>query len=204
MTDSRVFFSMLFLFVGLTLPRCGRGQGTVYFTNAGAPGAVRNGLTGQGAEAGTTFSVTLYFAQDGIIDAAQLLQIGPAIHMNGSPGYFGGGIYTAPTLTPGGYGMFQVRVWETSFGSTFEQAVANTTPQNGRLALAGESGILRVWTSYPFADPPLPPAPLVGWPAVVGSPLSDGFVLNVVPEPGSFLILLFALPLLALGHRRRR
>jgi hypothetical protein len=100
--------------------------------------------------------------------------------------------------------MFQVRVWETSFGPTYEQAVANAAPQNGRLALAGESGIMRVGTGNPTLTEPTPPATLVGWPAVAGSPLRDGFVLNVVPEPDSLLILLLALPLLVFGNRRHR
>jgi hypothetical protein len=156
------------------------------------------------AEVGTTFSVALYFAQDGIIDPAQLVQVGPAIHINVSPGYFYGGEYTAPVVPAGGFGMFQVRVWETSFGATYEQAIANGLPQSGRLALVGESGIMRVGTGNPLADPPIPPSALWIFPAVVGAPLKDGFVLNVVPEPGSFLILLLALPLLAVGHRRRR
>ena len=98
--------------------------------------------------------------------------------------------------------MFQVRAWETRFGSSYEEALANSNPQNGRLALAGESGILRVWTSYPFADPPIPAAQLVGWPAVVGAPLGDGFVLNVVPEPGLKLLMLLALPVLLFQRLR--
>ncbi|SRR6266568_3970610 len=204
MTRTRPILSIVGLLISLCHPTRCSSQGTVVFSNGGAPGAITDSLTGRPAEVGTTFSVALYFAQDGIIDPGLLVQIGPTIHINFSPGYFYGGTYTAPTLTPGGFGMFQVRVWETSFGSTFEQALANTAPQNGRLALAGESGILRVMTSYPFADPPLPPTPLVPFPAVVGASLKDGFVLNVVPEPGSLLIILLALPLLAMDHRQRR
>ncbi len=204
MTSSRPYLSIVLLLTNFALPTRCQSQGTVGFSNFGAPGAITSGLTGLPAEVGTTFSLALYFAQDGITDPGQLVQVGPAIHINVSPGYFFGGSYTAPVVPPGGFGMFQVRVWETSFGSTFEQAVANSTVQSGRLALAGESGIMRVATGNPLADPPIPPSILWIFPAVVGAPLKDGFVLNVVPEPGSFLIFLLALPLLAFGNRRHR
>src|SRR6266481_7234271 len=135
MTDTRHLLSMVFLFISFAFPNWCPGQGTVIFSNYAAPGLVTNGLTAQPAEVGTTFSVGLYFAQDGVTDAALFLQIGSPIHVI-LPGVFNGRTYTAPTLIPGGFGMFQVRVWETSFGSTYEEALANGSPQNGRLALA--------------------------------------------------------------------
>src|SRR5216683_354210 len=187
MTKTKKLLSTLFLVVGAAFPNRCSSQGTVIFSNIGAPGAIANGLTGQRAEVGTTFSVALYFAQDGIIDQGQFVQIGSSIHINIAAGYFYGGTYTAPTLWPGGFGMFQVRVWETSFGSTYEQAAANPAPQNGRLALAGESGMLRVNTGDPTIPDPQAASPLVGTTYVlsaVGARLDDGFVLNVVPEPG--------------------
>ncbi len=204
MLSTRTIASILFLVVSLAVPARCLSQGTVVFSNGCAPGAITNGLTGLRAEVGTTFSVGLYFAQDGVTDAAQLVQVGAAIHINVSPGYFDAGVYTAPTRPPGSFGMFQVRVWETSFGSTYEQAVANRIPQSGRLALAGESGIMRVHTGDPTADPPIPPSLLWIFPAVVGAPLKDGFILNVVPEPGSFLLLWFGVASLALHRRRSR
>ena len=187
------------------LPTRCSSQGTVIFSNFGAPGAVTDGLSGLPAEVGTTFSVGLYFAQDGITDPSQFLQIGPAIHIMFSPGYFYGGTYTAPTSQPGGFGMFQVRVWETSFGSTYEQAAANPAPQNGRLALAGESGMLRVNTGDPTIPDPQAASPLVGTTYVlsaVGARLDDGFVLNVVPEPSAAFLLLLGLPLVLLRRGR--
>src|SRR5216684_7916685 len=201
MTKTQKLMSTLLLFVGVASPKRCSSQGTVVFSNFGAPGAITNALTAQRAEVGTTFSVALYFAQDGVSDQGQLVQIGSAIHINVARGIFSGGTYTAPTLEPGGFGMFQVRVWETSFGPTFEQAVANAAPQSGRLALAGESGILRVHTGDPTGLPS-PPACLACAPAVVGAPLSDGFLLNVVPEPGATLLLLLGLPFVLLRRGR--
>ncbi len=202
MTKTKKLLLTLFLFLGFAFPNRCSSQGTVIFSNIGAPGAIANGLTGQRAEVGTTFSVALYFAQDGIIDQGQFVQIGSSIHINIAAGYFYGGTYTAPTLWPGGFGMFQVRVWETSFGSTYEQTVANAIPQNGRLALAGESGILRVDTGDPTIPDMAVPSPLVGFPAVVGARLDDGFVLNVVPEPSAAFLLLLGLPLVLLRRGR--
>ena len=191
------------------------GQGTVLFSNLGAPGYVINSLTGQRAESGTTFTVALYFAPNGVTDESKFTQVGDSVNMGvdgGVPhsqlaGRFIGGTVTAPIWPPGGFGMFQVRAWETMFGPTYEHAVANTNPQNGRLALAGESGIMRVDTGDPtLPEPGLPTAlalPSDQVAAVVGAPLSDGFLLTVVPEPGSILLLVFGLPPIVLLSFRR-
>src|SRR5260370_957214 len=166
MNNTAPFLAVAFIFSNLVLPNRSSSQGTLNFSNYGAPGAITNGLTGLPAEVGTTFSVALYFAQDGISDAAQLVQIGPAVHLRFWAGYFDGGTYRVPTLPAGGFGMFQVRVWETAFGSTYEQAVASSTPQNGRLGLAGESGILRGPTGNPTLTEPTPPTLLWPFPSV--------------------------------------
>jgi hypothetical protein len=104
--------------------------------------------------------------------------------------------------------MFQVRAWETSFGATYEEAAGNTTSQNGSLALVGKSGIMRVDTGNPTIPEVIPPTPLAAEPpwvvAVVGAPLRDGFVLAVVPEPKSALLLLLGLPVLIFLRRRHR
>jgi hypothetical protein len=185
------------------VPTC-LGQGTVNFSNLNAPGGITNGLTGQLAEVGSTFNVALYFAQDGIVDEAQFIQAGGATPIRLSPGYFNAGVLTAPTDLPGGYGMFQVRAWETSFGMTYEQAVANSLPQDGRLALVGQSGIMRVDTGDPTLPVPTPPGSLLLAATVAGMPLSEGFTLTVVPEPTSLMLLLLTLPVCLLCRRRRQ
>ena len=55
--------------------------------------------------------------------------------------------------------MLQLRAFEISYGSTYEQALA-APPQNGRYALTGKSIILRVDTADPTTVPPqTPPRP---------------------------------------------
>src|SRR5712692_786683 len=194
------------------------GQGTVFFSNFGAPGAITDSLTGQRAEVGTTLSVSLYFAADGVTDESKFTQVGPTLNIGvvdgtADPNLAGrfdyNGTVTAPIVPPGGFAMFQVRAWETMFGATYEAAVANASPLNGRLALAGESGIMRVKTGNPTLVEPEVPTYLAAGPprvvAVVGAPLSDGFVLRVVPEPGSILLLVLGAPaIFRLSFRRRK
>src|SRR5713101_348210 len=64
------------------------GQGTVVFSNVGAPSAITNGLTGQRAEAGTTFSVALYFAPDGVTDPSRFSQLGASAYVGQVGGPF--------------------------------------------------------------------------------------------------------------------
>lgn len=182
------------------------GQGTVVFGNF-AWSAVTNSETGERVVAGTTFNVALYYLPANGNDpnetppsTADFDQSGIALNPSIgfiAPGFFWGGIRTAPTPSPpgGGPGWFQVRVWETVFGATYEQARDNPVPQNGRLALLGTSNVTRVWTGYPIAPEPNP-----------GSPgrLVDlqGFSLYPVPEPSA--LLLFLLGGWGVGWLRRR
>src|SRR5712692_3078843 len=140
MTKIRKLLSTLFLFVGVAFPNRCSSQGSVVFSNAGVPGAITNSLTGQRAEAGTTFSVALYFAPYPFPDPGNAIPpdqsafapVAATDHLV-APGVFAAGTVIAPVQPPGYFGWFQVRAWEKSFGSTYEQAVANASPQNGRL-----------------------------------------------------------------------
>jgi hypothetical protein len=94
-----------------------------------------------------------------------------------------------------------VRVWETAFGATYEQAVNNPFPIGGRLAIVGTSNIIRVTTGDPSTVPPGIPASLVN----AGL---QGFCLgwcNVcIPEPSALgLFLIGAVALLLMPLRRR-
>src|SRR6266852_4347248 len=131
MTKTKKLLSTVFLFVGVAFPNRCSSQGSVFFSNFGAPGAITNSLTGQRAEAGTTFSVALYFAPYPFPDPGNATPppqstFAPVAATDRllSPGVFAAGIVIAPTQPPGYFGWFQVRAWETSFGTTYEQAVA--------------------------------------------------------------------------------
>jgi hypothetical protein len=185
----------------LVSPISAQSQGRVYFSNFTAANLVTNGLTGRPVPVGTTFKVALYFAPDGVIDEAEFIQLGASVGFGPEPGYFNGGSLEVPGVTGGDYAMFQVRAWESAFGATYEEAVSNPNPQGGRLALAGQTGIMRVQPGFGTQ----PAAPLVGGnvEAVVGAPLRDGFILTVVPEPTPTLLCLMGMAGLAVYAWRR-
>ena len=193
-------FSLSFLFICPICPQTCNGQGLVFFDNHGTSSGITNGLTWQLAEAGTKFQVALYFAQVGVLDESQFMQLDMPIGL-ARPGFFFGNVLTAPTAQPAGGGFFQVRVWESAYGTTFEEAVANHVPQNGRLALAGESGILDLLTGG-TDHIGRPPGTLVGAHAIIGKPLDDGILLTVVPEPSRLPVFLACLTAVALFTRR--
>jgi hypothetical protein len=181
-------------------PMCCLGQGRITFSNGGAANLVTNGATGQPVQIGSTFQAAVYFAPDGVVEEAQFVQLGPSAGFY-MPGLFAGGTREVPGVDQGAYAMFQVRAWESAFGATYEEAVSNPNPQGGRLALAGKTGIMRVqpgWDTRPSAS-------LVGnnVEAVVGAPLSAGFILTVVPEPATTLLCLIGMAGLAVYAWRR-
>jgi len=173
-------------------------QGTVNFANIGG-GGVTNSLTGARAATGSTFVVQLYYLPDAgtppATDAA-FMPLGAMTAFGPTPGLFSGGIRTAPVTPPGAFAYFQVRSWETAFGTSFEEASAKGAI-GGRLALVGKSNIIRVDTSDPTLIPPENAANLVA----AGL---QGFVLvPVVPEPSVIgLGLLGAGALLMLRRRK--
>jgi hypothetical protein len=106
---------------------------------------------------GTQFLADLIFAPDGTaVDAFSSVAVrvgAPASFV--SPGVFNGGGRTVVQLNPaGGFGLFQVRVWDTTYGATYEEARLFTCN-------VGTSSILRVDTGDPTTTPPGTPASLV-------------------------------------------
>lgn len=174
------------------------GQGTVVFQNASAS-AVTNSLTGARVVAGTTFLVALYYLPDsptaptsGEFDGV------PALRTTGftAAGIYVGGTLTAPTTPSGAPGWFQVRAWEAAFGSSYAEAASNPNQIGGRLALVGQSNILRVDTGDPTTVPPGTAGTLTGNGI-------QGFILTPVPEPSVIGLGVLGIGALLLLRRRK-
>jgi hypothetical protein len=183
------------------------GQGTVNFANNSAT-RITNVLTLMPIPAGTFFSAALYYGPDGMTDDINLIQIGASAIIGPPAGIILGGTRTTPANTaPGGFAVFQIRVWETAFGSTYEEAAFNPNPIGGRLALVGKSNCVRVETGNPFLLPPTPPglltsAGLQGF--FVGPDVPPFNVACPIPEPGPiWLLFLSGVGALFLRCRRR-
>lgn len=174
------------------------GQGTVAFLNNSAS-AVSNITTLSKVVGGTTFTVALYYLPDASVapPAEEFLQgtiVGKG-SFSAAPGVFNVGTRTAPTPAPGGVGWFQVRAWETAYGSTWEQAVS-APAQGGRLALAGTSNIIKVTLGNPTTVPPGTAGSLTG------SGLLSFYVVPV-PEPSVIGLGLLGVGAFVLLRRRK-
>lgn len=182
-----------------------QAQGTVSFANNSAA-AVSNSLTSLRVVGGTTFSVALYFLPDsaqtpttGDFDAARTV-VGSGIFLGTSAnpsGLFNVGARTAPTATAGGFGWFQVRAWETAYGSTYEAAL-NSPGIGGRPALVGTSNIFKVDTGDPTTTPAGTAAP------ITGTGLLQGFYVTPVPEPTVMGLGLLGIGALLMLRRRSK
>lgn len=172
------------------------GQGSVGFANAGTssrvwyedqPGAVTTWLP-----LGARFTAELMFAPDGTTAEAAFTRVGATTTFGPQAGLFNGGgrTVTSGITPPGGFGMFQVRVWETSFGNDYD----TVSRING--AHAGKSGIIRVDTGDPTSNPPGPVTPLT---AAGLSP----FTVTLVPEPSVIGLGLLGVGTLLMLRRRK-
>ena len=122
--------------------------------------AVSNSLTHEKVAKGNAFQVALYAAVDGTTDESLFVPVGEPTGIAPIAGLFTGGTRLAPMVPGGAYGMFQVRIWEASYGNTYE-AAAVAPPLNGRGALLGKSDLLRVLTGDPAQIIPAQPGSLV-------------------------------------------
>lgn len=105
-----------------------------------------------------------------------------------SAGRFSFGALELPATPAGSDAWFQVRVWETKYGADYGSAL-NAGPQDGRLSIAGESGIFKVAAGSALQ------------PAQIAASLQS-FSVSVVPEPST--LALGALGLASLFLIRRR
>ena len=175
------------------------GQGTVTFGNNSAS-AITNAFTMARVVAGTTFRVALYYLPDGPEPSRdEMLLTGLSVGANApiapAAGLYAAGTRTTPVTTPGaGFAWFQVRCWETAFGTSYEAAVANAVPQNGRLAIAGTSNIIRVKTGDPVNN--IAPGALTAFGL-------QTFLVTQVPEPTTIGLAAMGIGALLLSRRKK-
>jgi hypothetical protein len=173
-------------------------QGFVTFSNIGVP--VTNALTMMPVSAGTYFRAALYFLPDqptapttGDFDQRGAV-LAPFTTSFLPGGVFNAGTRTAPAGNPAGsFGWFQMRAWETAFGTSYEQARNNTAIIGGHVALLGTSNIIKV-------------GPLGGGsiatPSLVGAGLR-GILFVPIPEPSGIGLGMLGIGALLLLRRRR-
>jgi hypothetical protein len=179
------------------------GQGTVLFSNIGVP--VTNFFTWLPVPAGSRFLVALYYLPDlgftptqGDFDS-RALQLGtPASFF--APGLFSGGTRTTPDNTPpGGMAWFQVRIWESAYGTSYEQAQFNPILIGGRPSQLGFSNIFKIPTGPPIPTPLFVPGGLQPFCAVDPFPVG-----GCIPEPSTIALAMLGVGALLLRGQRAR
>lgn len=179
-------------------------QGTVNFGNVGAP--ISNGVSLAVLPSGTQFRAALYYLPtnnypqaptwlDFESQAARILL--PNATTFSLAGAFTAGTRTTPdTTAPGGDAWFQVRAWETAYGTSYEQA-----RDSGRPALIGTSGVVKVRTGIP---PNVAPGSLVAVStSLPGYGGLKGFYVYPVPEPSLLGLGVLGIGALLLLRRRK-
>lgn len=173
------------------------GQGSVSFANTSTQPVRRaDGTAVPSALQGGTYQAELLFAPDGTsTDAATFgegaTRVGATTTFNTpQAGVFSGGGRTVTQITPaGGFGLFQVRVWDTRAGVDYNAALAS-----GNSAFqAGYSSVMRVDTADPTTVPP-------GTPAALGM---QSFTLSPIPEPSVIGLGLLGVGTLLMLRRRK-
>jgi len=173
------------------------GQGSVSFANTSTQPVRRaDGTPVPTALQGGTYQAELLYNPDGTpTDADRFGDTGTRIggtaaFSTPAAGVFSGGGRTVTSISPaGGFGLFQVRVWDTRAGVTYQEAIAS-----GNSAFqAGYSSVLRVDTADPTTTPP-------GTPVALGM---TSFTLSVIPEPSTIALGLLGVGTLLMLRRRK-
>lgn len=184
------------------------GQGTVNFRTHNSPDDRVRFLDGTLVPGSAGYRAELIYAPDGI-ESPQFFTV--AIRLGNdapvgtpAPGAIAAGARTAPIThdaagnpAPGGFALFQVRVWNPRDGPTYDAVVATTPPG----ACIAASPIMRVDTENHLAPPPYQPfnteLPLAPW----GSP---GHLTLCIPEPSAISLGLLAVGALPVVRRWRK
>ena len=154
--------------------------------------------------AGSQFMVNLYYhvTQPTVPLSGTFVPLGPPVILF-LPGRFNGGNRTTPLDTaPGERAWFDVRVWESAFGSSWEGAVSAPAMNIGgttRRAITSYPCPFNIMTGIPAG--PLPITQAGGFAGLeLAVPLSQP--PPCIPEPGT--VALIGVGLLALGLGRPR
>jgi hypothetical protein len=150
-SDLRLVLPVLLALVFCAGIRSAMAQAQVAFVNY-TSNRVFNCVNGAPLTNNGRFQAALYYAPDGVTDETAFIQVGANATIN-PPGIYNGGNRVLPAPAGKAF-MFQVRVWEVAYGSTWEGAFASG-PINCRRASIGKSAIVRVITTA-FPDPAAP------------------------------------------------
>ena len=186
-------------FAIIAAPKC-PAQGTVLFANNVASRVYwqPDGGLPTWVPVGSLFTAELVFAPDGTPGTEfdyVAVRVGATTTFGPSAGLFSGGGRTVLNISPaGGFGFFQVRVWETAAGSSYQEAI-------GRTCNFGTSSILRVDTGDPTTSPPGNPAPLTAYGLASFTLMQVG---PPCPEPSTYALGALAVAALLLFRRKKR
>jgi len=166
------------------------GQGAVTFSNSGNV-AIRRDTTGAPVPTGSSFQVALFWAPDGTTDfRSAAMQVGGNVNFGPTAGFFSGGNRTITEIQPAGaFALFQVRVWETAYGNSYDSVLAGNDPA----AEVGQSAVFRVDTANP----------LIGEPPTSLGTLIPVFSVSPVPEPSVIALGLLGAGALLMLRRRK-
>lgn len=169
------------------------GQGSVTFSNSGmVGGGLIRTSTGALVPIGSTFQVALYWADKGTTDASfdqAAQQLGAAANFGPTAGNFSGGGRTITSLAPGDNAKFQIRVWSTAYGQSYDAVKASGDSR-------GEIG-----KSIPFMVDTANPA--IGEPNASIGTLIPRFTVDPVPEPSVIGLGLLGVGTLLMLRRRK-
>jgi hypothetical protein len=162
-------------------------QGSVVFSNSGGTAITLS--SGRSVPIGSAYQVELMYAPDGTATRdfdSMAVRVGAPANFGPTPGFFSGGGRTINSIQPaGGFGLFQVRGWETAYGNSFNEVCAL---QNANAELA-KSGIVRVDTGNPLIGEPaasLVAAGLQGFVSVTCSPEPTASAVGILGIIGLF------------------